>query len=321
MENLVSVVMPVYNRETTIIDAMESIIFQSYTNIEIIVVDDGSTDRTLQILKQYKDNRVKLISLIHTGNIAYVRNIGLEHAKGEYIVIMDSDDICYCDRIEKQLKVMNRNPDIDILATWVEFIEEISSDRKETLSNIYNNHYNKKKLIEIMLNEYCCICNSTVMMKRKAVDLLNGYDEEFSICEDYNMWVEAESIGLNIYVLPIVTLKRRLHCNSVTHIYNGNKNVIYNVIKIKLKYLLKSGLLQSKSIVVLGHNNRNNIIKQVIEYNKFDVVIEEYINDFDKISNSDKTKYYFVTTFSRRKEAFEALECKGKKIVDDYIYV
>lgn len=55
-------------------------------------------------------------------------------------------------------------------------------------------------------------------------------------------------------MLPIVTFKRRLHCDSVTHIYNGNKNVIYNVIKIKLKYLLKSGLLQSKSIVVLRHN-------------------------------------------------------------------
>ena len=321
MEELVSVVMPVYNRETTIVDALESIILQTYSNIEIIIIDDGSTDRTLQIMEQYSDVRVKIIKLAHTGNIAFVRNVGLKHAKGDYILIMDSDDVCYYNRIERQLKEFHENPGIDILATRVEFIEEYPSDRKEILSNIYNNSFDKKRFIEVMLNDYCCICNSSVMMKRTAVDTLHGYDEEFSICEDYNMWIESLIQGLNIKVLPAITLKRRLHSDSVTHIYNGSEAAIYNVVKIKLKYLLKSGFLQSKKIYVLGNNKRNEILKKVITDNKFDIALEDYISEFEEIVETNEAKYYFVTTFSRREEAFATLKSKDKRNVIDYLYV
>lgn len=321
MKELVSVVMPVYNRETTIKEALDSIILQTYKNIEIIIVDDGSIDRTLHIIEQYSDARIKIIKLAHTGNIAHVRNIGLKHAKGDYIAIMDSDDVCYYDRVERQLNEFSANPNIDILATWVEFIEDYPTGRKEILNDAYNNCFDNEEFTEVMINGCCCICHSSVMMKKIVVDLLQGYDEKFQICEDYNMWIEALIKGFNIKVMPTITVKRRLHCDSVTNVYNGTDIAIYNVIKIKLKYLLMSGLLESKKVYVLGNNKRNEILKKVIVDNKFNIVIEACISEFEKINVTEENIYYFVTTFSRREEALLTLKYKGKKTVYDYLYV
>ena len=99
--SLVSIIMPTYNREKTIKRAIDSLINQTYQNIEIIIVDDGSSDNTVSIINQYKDKRIKLFVLKENMGANYARNLGLKEAKGEFITFQDSDDEAHLDKVEK----------------------------------------------------------------------------------------------------------------------------------------------------------------------------------------------------------------------------
>src|SRR5690606_28917246 len=112
-EPLVTVFMPVYNSEQYIREALESILNQTYQNLDILLVDDGSTDRSVEIIKSYQDTRIRLIQNEKNMGIPYTRNVGLKEAKGKYIAIMDSDDIAVSNRIERQIQYLETNPHID----------------------------------------------------------------------------------------------------------------------------------------------------------------------------------------------------------------
>ena len=111
---LVSVVMPVYNREKYVGAAIESILAQTYTNFEFIIVDDGSTDHSVDIIQSYHDPRIRLIQLPQNLGVSQARNTGNALARGNYIAVMDSDDISLPSRFEKQLAFLSRHPDIGI---------------------------------------------------------------------------------------------------------------------------------------------------------------------------------------------------------------
>ena len=108
----VSVVMPVYNREKLVADAIESVLNQTFTDFEFIIVDDGSTDNTMQILKAYaeKDKRIRLIAHDKNCGVGCGRNTAQRNARGQFLAIMDSDDIMSPTRLEKQVTVMQENP-------------------------------------------------------------------------------------------------------------------------------------------------------------------------------------------------------------------
>lgn len=111
----VSVVMPTYNREEFIKSALDSVLRQTFDNFELIVVDDGSKDNTIEIIKSYDDKRIRLVQNSVNSGVAVARNIGYRHAKGEYVVIADSDDINLPTKFEEQVQVLENNMDIDIV--------------------------------------------------------------------------------------------------------------------------------------------------------------------------------------------------------------
>lgn len=108
MEELISVVIPSYNREKTIAKAVDSVLKQTYDNIEVIVVDDCSTDNTVEILKQYEDPRLHYYVLEKNSGACYARNYGISKAKGKYVALHDSDDIWHSDKLEKQIAYLKK---------------------------------------------------------------------------------------------------------------------------------------------------------------------------------------------------------------------
>jgi glycosyltransferase involved in cell wall biosynthesis len=109
MNPLVSVLIPFYNEEKYIFNSLQSIINQSYKNLEILLIDDGSTDKSIEKINSIKDNRIRLISIGKNIGRASARNIGIEEAKGDFIILMDADDECDSKRIEKQLLAIQKN--------------------------------------------------------------------------------------------------------------------------------------------------------------------------------------------------------------------
>ena len=144
---LVSVVIPAYNREKTIREAVESVLEQSYTNLEVIIVDDCSTDRTVEIVESIPDDRVIIIRCKENGGACRARNIGIENAKGEYIAFHDSDDIWHADKLEKSMYYLKKE-NVDFVFSALNR-KEMKSGKEEILPS-YNLNMEKDKLGKLL---------------------------------------------------------------------------------------------------------------------------------------------------------------------------
>ena len=163
-KKLISLIMPLYNAENYVEEAIQSILDQTYSNFEMVLIDDCSTDNTMEKVTSFKDSRIKIIYNNKNMGIAYSRNIGLEFSSGEYIALLDDDDIALPDRFEKQVMLLTENPDIDIVgggAIWI-------NDKGASISDMLPVLNNPKRLrAEILFHNIYWNCE--VMFRRKIV--------------------------------------------------------------------------------------------------------------------------------------------------------
>ena len=177
----VTVFIPVHNRARYICVAVNSILAQTFEDFELLVVDDGSTDETPEVLAAYDDPRVRVVRNDTNRGIPYTRNRGLELARGEYIALLDSDDHSYPQRLARQVAWLDAHPDVVQVGSWCSFMDGdgnmLDRIRRQPLA---------PDDIECHLMFHCPIINRTVMARTAALREL-GYDESFPRCQDYDM--------------------------------------------------------------------------------------------------------------------------------------
>ena len=190
MSKLVSVIIPVYNVEKYVDEAITSIINQTYENIELIVIDDGSSDRTYDICRflASKDPRVKLFKNERNLKIVKTLNYGLSLAKGSYIARMDGDDISEPDRIEKKVRFLEKNLEIDLVGCS---LKSIDMDGQLIGESIYSP--NQELLLATL--KYSTPVSHIWVARRHVYDQLNGY-RELSGVEDYDFLLRMTTLGL-----------------------------------------------------------------------------------------------------------------------------
>ena len=200
---IISVMMPTYNNAKYIVQAMESIYAQNYDSIEIIVVDDGSTDNTKEILKQYKD--IKYFYIEHKG-IPFARNVALANSKGEYIAFCDADDYWLPNKINTQMQYFKEYSDCEIVFTKYEnFFEE------EKLKTNERAAYEKKA--EENFKQYL----PSSIVKKSLFEKYGFFDENFQTGEDAEFITRLKEANVNIcHFIDSVFYKRRLHGNNTT---------------------------------------------------------------------------------------------------------
>ena len=232
----VSVVMPVFNRQDLVERAIDSILNQSYTDFEFIIVDDGSTDETPAILKDYaqKDTRIKIFTNPTNKGIAYSRQRGLDLARGKYVAIMDSDDWSLPDRLAKSVSFMADHPEIDAMTGPVESInDETSFDIKPS-----DTTYTLDKqdgFYEIELTFYNSFANVASLFKREfAVKNKIHYDPGFVSAEDYDFWRQFVSAGGKLASITDTLVYIRSHGSNSPSYY---EQMISNSLKIHRKLL------------------------------------------------------------------------------------
>jgi glycosyltransferase involved in cell wall biosynthesis len=200
---LISVMMPTYNNAKYIKQAIESIYAQNYDNIEIIVVDDGSTDNTKEIVQQYKD--IKYFYTEHKG-IPFARNLVLEKSKGEYIAVLDSDDYWLPNKLNTQMQYFKDHPDCEIVFTKYKNIidnENIKNDR--ITINEKNREEKEKKHLP------------TALIKKSLFEKHGVFDEDFQTGEDSELIFRFEKNGVNLnHFIDTNLYIRRLHGNNIT---------------------------------------------------------------------------------------------------------
>ena len=229
----VSVIMPVYNVEKYVGEAIESILNQTFTDFEFVIINDGSTDDTASIIKQYakKDKRIKFVNHSKNKGLIAVLNEGLGLCRGEYVARMDSDDISLQTRFEKQIAYMDKHPECVFLGAWCEkFGENITKQ-------IFK-YRNKIKLFDLLVYG-CNFAHPTAMIRNNIVKKYKiNYDINYPHAEDYAIWSDFAKYT-EIHNLQEVLLNRRWHASNVSVLHeNTQKQSAERVRKNILKTLL-----------------------------------------------------------------------------------
>ena len=238
---MISIIIPTYNRGYIIKKSIDSILKQSYTDFELIIVDDGSTDNTKEVVNSINDNRIKYITYEKNMGACYARNIGIKEAKGEFITFHDSDDYCYKDRIKYQYENMIKNKsDID----FCNFDSYCNNKFLRHNITFYLKHLIKKH------GYYYAACyknyiGTPALMVRNEVLKNNTFDERLSRLQDYDLILRLLS-NYKVSHTDIVLLRQDVQENSIT---KDNTKGIESIDLMLEKYdnkLLKSTLYYMK---------------------------------------------------------------------------
>jgi glycosyltransferase involved in cell wall biosynthesis len=205
----ISVLMPAFNADKYIGDAIGSVLAQTFTNFELIIVNDGSEDDTQKVVESFTDKRIVLISQIH-GGVSKALNNGLSIAKGKYIARFDADDICFPERLQKQSAFPEANPSYVITGTDAEYILE-NGDHLFNFSCIGHSHDELSKKLYF----YCPFIHSSVMYRKEAVLQVGGYSLLAHNFEDYFLWIQLVKLG-QLHNIPETLIRIRFNPASVT---------------------------------------------------------------------------------------------------------
>lgn len=303
---LMSVLMPVYNCESYLAEAIESILSQTYRNFEFIIINDGSTDSSETIIRSYVDNRIRYLSNEKNLGLISTLNQGILLSKGKYILRMDADDVSFSERFEKQLLFMETNPDIDISGTWFLKSNRVKENTPPTTFaacklNLINNSV---------------LCHPSVIMRTQSiVKVALKFKKTALHAEDYQFWIDAVIAGLKISNLPETLLNYRVHptqissandniqrktVNSVRLSYakfifgkliEGNEEIYINLVDETVKDYMSYLVVKSFTIRLLGIN----LVEKKLNHKDLKLLFNKHLkNILSNILIEKKDEFYFL---------------------------
>jgi len=218
--------MPVYNGEKYLKESINSILNQTYKNFEFIIINDGSTDKSEEIINKFNDTRI--VKLKNSTNIGIVEtlNIGINKAKSKFIARMDCDDIANLKRFEIQLNFFKKNPEYGLCGTWAQNINSTGNiiENNKTLIN-----HNDIKCALIFGNQFI---HSSIMVKSEIIKK-HKYDIRYKDAEDYKLWTNIVGES-KCYNIPLYLIKYRIHNTSISYIENINQKILNKKISAEL---------------------------------------------------------------------------------------
>lgn len=211
IEPLVSVVLPVYNRPT-VVDTIASVLNQTYSNYELIIIDNASTDNTVEKINEIGDSRIRVFVNEENKGQTYSINRGLELSKGKYIARIDADDLMVSERLEKQVKFLEDNPDFGLVGSWVQYIT--LSNKKAFVVKMPISD----KGMRIMQTIACGMFHPAAMLRKSLLDEYKiTYDSNMMMAEDYDMWRKIMQYSKALNLPEVLTLYRKGDNDSVRH--------------------------------------------------------------------------------------------------------
>jgi len=274
---MVSVLMPVYNAELYLREAIESVLNQTYTDFEFIIINDGSTDNSESIILSYSDNRIKYIKNETNLKLIATLNKGIKLAQGDFLARMDADDICAIERLEKQVSFLKNNNDYVAVGSCYDKID-LLGDKIESV---------KLPLVSeevfYSLHFFNPICHPSVLMRNSILKEYNlNFDENYIHAEDYEFWTRLIQYG-KIRNLPDTLLKYRVHETQVSNVYNEEQFLIDK--KVKQNLFLKYFNIKVEDSILNLFYKKELAIEEAVSLNKFYLQLIERNNQlklFDK---------------------------------------
>jgi len=207
---LISVVLPVYNCGEFVEEALDSILNQTLDNFEVLIIDDASTDATLELIKKYKDSRIKIIEKKENSGLIDSLNTGFKIAKGEFIARMDGDDISHARRFEKQYEFLKDNPEVSACGCWIEYIGAVNG-----VSKYLENHEDIQA--HLLVGNPMALCAT---MLRKTAYSSYSFRSDSKHYEDYDFWVES-MWDCEVHNLQEILYYYRIHPYQISTKWKG----------------------------------------------------------------------------------------------------
>ena len=265
-ENLfVSVIIPTFNRACVLERAIDSVLNQDFKNLEVIVVDDGSTDNTREILNKY-GKKISVLEISNSG-VSFARNVGIKAAKGNYIAFLDSDDYWKKKKLGQQIKALFENQDYRVIYTneiWI---------RNGTRINQSKVHCKYGGAIYLKCLPLCIISPSSVLMQREIFDEIGLFDETLPACEDYDLWIRISHKFKIFFLDENLIYKTGGHEDQLSRKYWGMDRFRVKALLKMLSFdlsveekLATIDMIKKKcEILILGFEKRNNL-KEAEQY-------------------------------------------------------
>ena len=241
----ISVIIPAYNSEKTIKQTIQSVLNQTFFDLELIVINDGSQDSTIEVIAEIEDSRIKVFSYPNAGgNVS--RNRGLHLAVGEFVSFLDADDLWTPDKLHSQLKALQENITAKVAYSWTDYIDKngefiLSGKRVNLNGNVYEN---------LLLNNFL-ENGSNPLICRKSLIKLGSFDESLSAAQDWDMWLRLAS-KFDFICVPFVQILYRISANSVSSNLVRQEKSCLQV--LKRAYKERSSLQDATARSTLKHN-------------------------------------------------------------------
>ena len=238
VNTLISVIIPTFNRASTLKKAIESVIKQTYSDWEVILVDNSSTDNTLEILEEFNNINIKLLTVNNNGVIGYSRNVGIEHCSGKYIAFLDSDDWWDCEKLSESVLLLESS-NIDVVYHNCQFISDQST------GDTHCRRLSKEAFSDLIINGNTLVTSSTVVLKSAIVDAgCFSEDKEVNGWEDYHLWMRLAEANVQFGLIK----KSLGFCRKDGDNFDTPQRVLLNLIEIE-KYIHQN----HSSVVQLRH--------------------------------------------------------------------
>ncbi|MCA1990877.1 MAG: glycosyltransferase [Coleofasciculus sp. S288] len=205
----ISVVIPAYNAERTILETIKSVQQQTFSDLEIIVINDGSTDRTLELLQSVQDERLKIFSY-ENGGLPVARNRGISHATGEFIAFIDADDLWTPDKLELQLAALQQHPEAGVAYSWTYFKYEEDEYSYADESNFFEGNVYADLLVRNFLHN-----GSNPLIRKRAIESVGFFDPTLKSCEDWDYYLRLAA-KWNFILVPKSQVIYRQSLSSMT---------------------------------------------------------------------------------------------------------
>lgn len=267
----VTIVLPVFNGEEYLAETIGSILGQTYKDFEFLIIDDGSTDHSLEIIKSYRDPRIRVLINPERLKLSGALNRGLDEAQGVYIARMDADDIALPNRLQKQVEFLDKHPEVGVCGTSIEVF-----GKTKKRNDIYPKTTEDIRSYALF---DCPFCHPTVMIRRELLDAHQlRYDGSYYPTEDYELWSRAIELFPSVNLEDIL-LRYRIHEKSMTGAdWNEMDRQAARVIKPRL---LQLGLSATEEDLQFHRNigrGRSVSLQNLDEINRAEVWLHELMN-------------------------------------------
>lgn len=270
---LITVIIPSYNHAEYIGYTIKSILAQSLQDFELLIIDDNSSDNSLEVIKKFDDPRIKLTTLEENLGICRASNICFEKANGKYLSIIASDDIMFPKNLEKKVNFLERNPQYGAVFSSLEVINEnnqILPKKTKKFEKIFTTNNRKRT---DWLNHFFykgnCIAAPTFVTRTECIKKINGFDELISQSHDFDMWIKICLIGCEIFVLPEKLVQYRQRKNSrnlSSNTVEVRKRLIFDNEKILENYLSITDIEELIQIFPNLSTHREKISEKLIPF-------------------------------------------------------